>query len=80
MFLHYKPADAAGEDGDFDAKVRTLEALDERIPTLLDLDADVTADCRGPLHALHPRRAQLAPRPTDDPLRVHGRAGFDRIQ
>ena len=43
VFLHYKPADAAGEDGDFDAKVRTLEALDERIPALLDLGADVTA-------------------------------------
>ena len=23
IFLHYKPADAAGEDGNFDAKVRT---------------------------------------------------------
>ena len=43
VFLHYKPADAAGEDGDFDAKVRSLEALDERIPALLDLGADVTA-------------------------------------
>ena len=27
FFLHYKPADAAGEDGDFDAKVRALEEL-----------------------------------------------------
>ena len=43
VFLHYKPADAAGEDGDFGAKVRTLEALDERIPALLDLGADVAA-------------------------------------
>ena len=43
VFLHYKPADAAGEDGDFDAKVRALETLDERIPALLDLGADVTA-------------------------------------
>ena len=43
VFLHYKPADAAGEDGDFDAKVRSLEVLDERIPALLDLGADVTA-------------------------------------
>ena len=43
VFLHYKPADAAGEDGDFDAKVRTLEALDKHIPALLDLGADVTA-------------------------------------
>ena len=43
FFLHYKPADAAGEDGDFDAKVRTLEELDERIPRLLDMGADVVA-------------------------------------
>ncbi|MEE3166015.1 MAG: phosphoglycerate mutase, partial [Chloroflexota bacterium] len=27
FFIHYKPADAAGEDGDFDAKVRCLEEL-----------------------------------------------------
>jgi 2,3-bisphosphoglycerate-independent phosphoglycerate mutase len=43
FFLHYKPADAAGEDGDFDAKVRTLEELDLRIPRLLDMGADVVA-------------------------------------
>ncbi len=43
FFLHYKPADAAGEDGDFDSKVRTLEELDERIPRLLDMGADVVA-------------------------------------
>ena len=43
FFLHYKPADAAGEDGDFDAKVRTLEELDRRIPRLLDMGADVVA-------------------------------------
>ncbi len=41
FFLHYKPADAAGEDGDFDAKVARLEELDHRIPRLLDLDPDV---------------------------------------
>ena len=43
IFLHYKPADAAGEDGDFDAKVAALEYLDERIPRLLSLGADVLA-------------------------------------
>ncbi len=41
IFLHYKPADAAGEDGDFDAKVRALEALDARIPRLLATEPDV---------------------------------------
>ncbi|MFN3974205.1 MAG: 2,3-bisphosphoglycerate-independent phosphoglycerate mutase [Dehalococcoidia bacterium] len=41
FFLHYKPADAAGEDGDFTEKVRALEALDQHIPTLLALRPDV---------------------------------------
>ena len=41
FFLHYKPADAAGEDGDFDAKVRCLEELDVHIPAILDLRPDV---------------------------------------
>ena len=41
FFLHYKPADAAGEDGDFDAKVRALEELDTRIPQLVDAAPDV---------------------------------------
>lgn len=41
FFLHYKPADAAGEDGDFDAKVARLEELDSRLPRLLALEPDV---------------------------------------
>ena len=41
FFLHYKPADAAGEDGDFKGKVEALEALDRHIPDLLDLGPDV---------------------------------------
>ena len=40
FFIHYKPADAAGEDGDFEAKVNALEELDARIPRLLALGAD----------------------------------------
>ncbi len=40
FYLHYKPADAAGEDGNFDAKVQALEALDGFIPSLLDLQPD----------------------------------------
>ena len=40
FFLHYKPADAAGEDGDFDAKVRALEALDSAVPRLTALVPD----------------------------------------
>ena len=41
FYIHYKPADAAGEDGDFEAKVRALEELDARIPRLLDLKPNV---------------------------------------
>ena len=41
FFIHYKPADAAGEDGDFDAKVRALEALDPLISQIRELNPDV---------------------------------------
>ena len=41
FFIHYKPADAAGEDGDIDAKVKCLEELDPFIPQILELEPDV---------------------------------------
>src|SRR6059036_2553488 len=41
FFLHYKDTDKAGEDGDFDAKVRALERLDRAIPELRALKPDV---------------------------------------
>ncbi|MCH8994805.1 MAG: 2,3-bisphosphoglycerate-independent phosphoglycerate mutase [Chloroflexi bacterium] len=41
LFVHYKAADAAGEDGDFKAKVAALEAFDASVPRLRDLGADV---------------------------------------
>ncbi|PKB64021.1 MAG: phosphoglycerate mutase [SAR202 cluster bacterium Io17-Chloro-G2] len=41
FFIHYKPADAAGEDGDFDAKVKRLEELDPLIPEIRRLNPDV---------------------------------------
>lgn len=41
FYIHYKPADAAGEDGNFQAKVKTLEELDSRIPRLVALNPDV---------------------------------------
>jgi 2,3-bisphosphoglycerate-independent phosphoglycerate mutase len=41
FFIHYKPADAAGEDGDFDAKVQRLEELDPLIPAIRELEPDV---------------------------------------
>ena len=61
FFLHYKPADAAGEDGDFEAKVRALEELDASIPRLLEIGADtlvVAGDHSTPAvmagHSWHP--------------------------
>jgi 2,3-bisphosphoglycerate-independent phosphoglycerate mutase len=41
FFYHFKRADAAGEDGDFGAKVAALEELDGLIPDLRGLGADV---------------------------------------
>jgi 2,3-bisphosphoglycerate-independent phosphoglycerate mutase len=41
FFVHYKPTDAAGEDGDFDRKVEALEAADRALPRLLELQPDV---------------------------------------
>ena len=41
FYIHYKPADAAGEDGNFEAKVRALENLDDYIPRLKELEPDV---------------------------------------
>ena len=41
FFIHYKPADAAGEDGNFNAKVKALEDLDPLIPRIRELNPDV---------------------------------------
>ena len=41
FFIHYKPADSAGEDGDFEAKAAALEAFDQAIPKLQELSPDV---------------------------------------
>ena len=61
FYIHYKPADTAGEDGDFDAKVQALEALDAFIPALMELQPDVfmvTGDHATPSsiasHSWHP--------------------------
>jgi 2,3-bisphosphoglycerate-independent phosphoglycerate mutase len=41
FFYHFKKADAAGEDGNFRAKVEALEEFDELVPQLRELGADV---------------------------------------
>lgn len=60
-FLHVKQADARGEDGDFDAKVKVLEEVDALVPRLTALDPDVlivTGDHSTPCalrsHSWHP--------------------------
>ena len=61
LFLHYKAPDRAGEDGDFDRKVATIEAADAILPRLLDAGPDVvvvTGDHSTPArlrsHSWHP--------------------------
>jgi 2,3-bisphosphoglycerate-independent phosphoglycerate mutase len=41
FFLHFKPIDSAGEDGDFDRKAGIIEDVDRLIPRLMDLKPDV---------------------------------------
>jgi 2,3-bisphosphoglycerate-independent phosphoglycerate mutase len=41
LYVHYKAADATGEDGDFDGKVEALEKFDEHIPAILEAKPDV---------------------------------------
>ena len=41
FFIHYKPADSAGEDGNVGAKIAALEAFDKAVPKLQELGADV---------------------------------------
>lgn len=40
-FLHFKAPDARGEDGDFEAKAKAIEAVDAFLPRLLALNPDV---------------------------------------
>ena len=61
FFVHFKPTDARGEDGDFWAKVKAIEELDNALPSLLSLDPEVlivTGDHSTPatlaMHSWHP--------------------------
>lgn len=61
IFCHIKYTDSRGEDGDFDAKVKVIEGVDQALPILLDLNPDVlvvTGDHSTPAaykaHSWHP--------------------------
>ncbi len=43
FFVHVKPTDAAGEDGDFERKARVIEEVDGLLPQLLELAPDALA-------------------------------------
>ncbi len=43
FFVHVKPTDAAGEDGDFGRKSEVIEEVDGLLPEILDLGPDVLA-------------------------------------
>ncbi|MFC2045132.1 2,3-bisphosphoglycerate-independent phosphoglycerate mutase [Chloroflexota bacterium] len=61
FFLHVKGADAAGEDGDFDRKVKVIEQIDAALLNILDMEPEVivvTSDHSTPAllksHSWHP--------------------------
>ena len=61
FFIHVKPTDSRGEDGDFPGKVKVIEEVDAALPALLDLKPDVliiTGDHSTPAklkaHSWHP--------------------------
>jgi len=61
FFIHVKPTDSRGEDGNFDAKVKVIEAVDSLVPQITALDPDVlvvTGDHSTPAalasHSWHP--------------------------
>ena len=41
FYLHVKQTDTCGENGDFDGKVRVIEAVDDQIARLMALQPDV---------------------------------------
>ncbi|MDY6856907.1 MAG: 2,3-bisphosphoglycerate-independent phosphoglycerate mutase [Thermodesulfobacteriota bacterium] len=61
FYIHIKQTDSKGEDGDFDAKVKVIEEVDEFLPRITELNPDVlivTGDHSTPAkwggHSWHP--------------------------
>jgi 2,3-bisphosphoglycerate-independent phosphoglycerate mutase len=66
LFIHIKPTDAAGEDGNFAAKVAAIEEGDAALGTLLAANPDVvvvTGDHSTPVpvkgHSWHPQPVMI---------------------
>lgn len=61
FFIHVKGTDQAGEDGDFEGKVRCIEAVDQALPILLAnkphvlaITGDHSTPCLMHSHSFHP--------------------------
>jgi len=83
FFVHFKSTDARGEDGNFRAKVQSIEELDNALPSLLNLDPEVliiTGDHSTPatlaMHSWHPVPFMLKSKwcPPDDVTEFSERA------
>ena len=61
VFLHHKPTDSSGEDGDWERKKAALEEFDRALPEILRAGFDVVAvtgdhstPCAMKMHSWHP--------------------------
>jgi 2,3-bisphosphoglycerate-independent phosphoglycerate mutase len=76
FFFHHKAADSAGEDGNFEAKMVAIEALDAVVPDLMSMAPDVVAVTGD--HATPSQMAAHSWHPV--PVLLHGdRVGRDGV-